>query len=548
MKPQLLVACLSAVLLASGCATVPLGPQPSAAEPAQSPAPAVRSAPAHEITPGAIEAHMRFLADDLLNGRLAGDPGYDIAALYLETQYRLMGLAPGGDDGFYQQVPLQRMRAVPEGAAMSIEGEALVAGEDFLVSAHAIHDESALEAEAVFVGYGIEAPSIGLSDFSGVDVEGRIAVVLYGAPGDLRSDVSAHLNSPRTRARYAAEAGAAGVIFIPAEGLTRWTFERMARASGRPRMTTEAATNSSELAVTASVSESTAERLFAQSGQSFTDIVEAARNGEALESFDLGVTVSLAQQTSREPVESANVLGVLPGSDPSVSDEPIIVTAHLDHLGECRLPEAEDSICNGALDNASGTAIMIETARAMAAGPAPRRPVVFVALAAEEQGLLGSAHLAFSPTASTAGAVANINLDMPVILYEFDDLLGFGSEHSNLGPIAEAAVARAGARLSPDPIPEQALFTRSDHYSFVRAGVPALFLMTGFSSPDEADDEGQGFLRFLGGNYHTPTDDFTQTIRFDQGAKFARINLEIIDAIANAEETPSWNEDSFFAR
>ncbi|PWE17507.1 aminopeptidase [Marinicauda salina] len=505
------------------------------------------SAPPPEPTADAIEAHIRFLADDLLEGREAGEPGYDRAALYVETQFRLMGLEPGGSDGYYAPVPLMTISSDPDRAAMSVDGDALTLGEDFLVSPHAVKEESAVEAEAVFVGYGIDAPSLGYDDYAGVDVEGRIAVALSGTPEGLPSDVAAHLNSTRTRAAIAADAGAAALVLIPAEGLTRFPFARLAQFANRPSTTTPAASAGADLEATAMVSEAAAARLFANAPQSFETVVAAARAGESLPTFPLETTVSIAQATRRETIDSANVIGVLPGSDPALAGETVVVTAHLDHLGVCQPLSDEDRICNGALDNASGVAIMLETARAMAAGPGPRRSVAFVALTAEEKGLLGSAHLAANPTPAMGEMVANVNLDMPVIRYEFADMVGFGAEHSSLGPLTEAAVARAGAALSPDPMPEQSLFVRSDHYNFVREGVPSIFLMTGFASPDPEDDEGQGFRRFLGGDYHGPGDEAIEgLVRYDQGAKFARINYEIITAIADADERPRWNEDSYF--
>lgn len=500
------------------------------------------------ITADAIEAHIRFLASDLLEGREAGTRGYDIAAAYVESEYRLLGLEPGGLDGYYADVPLQEMTVVPGAAAMEIEGEALTHGESFLVGTHPTLDESDITAEAVFVGYGFDVPELGLNSYDGVDLDGKIAVVLFGTPEGLPSDVAAHLNSTRTKANMAAAHGAAGVIFVAAEGLTRFPFERMRQFAGRPETSTAEAEANPAIRVRVTIGRAAAERLFAGTGQELSALVETAREGGAFESFALGKTIHLAQATTRTDIESENVIGIIPGSDPQLVDEVVVVTAHLDHIGICRpmAEEGEDRICNGALDNASGTSIMIETARAMSQGPAPRRTVAFVALTAEEKGLLGAAHLAFNPPPALEGMVANINLDMPVIRYEFEDLIGFGAEHSSLGPVADAAARRSGASLTPDPLPEQALFVRSDHYHFVRAGVPALFLMTGFSSPDPEDDEGQGFLRFLGGDYHAPGDEADAGVRYDQGAKFARINYEIISAIANADESPSWNADSPF--
>lgn len=497
------------------------------------------------VSAEAIEAHIRFLADDAMEGREAGTRGYDLAANYVEAQYRAIGLQPGGDIGYRAEVPLQTMMTVPEAAGLEINGEVMTPGEHFIVSASAVHDESDITAPAVFVGQGLVAPRLGINAYEGVDVTGKIVVMLSGAPDGMASDVAAHLGSTRTRAQFAAEAGAVGMITIPAEGLTRWHYERLASFAARPSMTTAAADGGAGLQARASISNEAAERLFANAPQSFDAVLQAAINGEPLPSFELDAEARITQATTREMVYDDNVVGILPGTDPALSDELVIVTAHLDHLGLCRMEEAEDRICNGALDNASGTSIMIETARAMAAAGGARRPIAFVALAAEEQGLLGSAHIAQNPPASWPEMVANINLDMPVIRYRFNDLIGFGAEHSTVGDVAEVAVTARGLALTPDPLPEQALFVRSDHYNFVREGVPAIFLMTGFDSPDPEDDEGQGFLRFLGGDYHSPGDE-TDQVLFDEGAKFADLNMAIIEAVANGDETPRWHEDSFF--
>lgn len=534
---SILIGAVSAIAL-SGCVIVD-STTSVAVEPAAVEAPA-------GVAAGAIEAHIRFLSDDEMEGRAAGERGYALAANYVEAQYRQIGLLPGGEVGYRAGVPLQTLSSVPEMAGFSINGDAMTPGEHFVVAASAVHDESEAAGEAVFAGYGLTAPDLGLNAYESLDVAGKIVVVLAGTPEGLPSDVAAHLNSSRTKARFAADAGADGLIIIPAEGLTRWTYARRAAAAASPSMTTAAADGGAGLSVRAFISDEAAARLFADAPQSFDRVVEAARTGAPLESFELGAEVSLAQGTSRERFIDDNVVGLLPGSDPTLADEVVVVTAHLDHIGVCRLEEAEDRICNGALDNASGTSIMIETARALMEGPAPRRSIAFIALAAEERGLLGAAHIAQNPPAAMANMVANVNLDMPVIRYRFNDLIAFGAEHSSLGPIAQSAVTARGLSLTPDPLPEQALFVRSDHYEFVREGVPALFLMTGFSSPDADDDEGQGFLRFLGGDYHAPGDEADQVL-FEEGAKFADLNLAIIRTIADADETPRWNADSFFA-
>lgn len=535
MRPMLTAAAMMAALTAlTACQTQSAAPDSASAQPA-----------GPDISANAIEAHIRFLASDLLEGREAGTRGYDIAAAYIVSEYRRLGLEPGGSDGYYDPVPLQTMTVVADAARMRIGDEALDYGQTFLVGPHAEHDASEIEAEAVFVGYGLDMPELGLADYEGLDVEGKIVVTLAGAPDNVPSDVAAHLNSTITRTSTAAAHGAAGLIYIAPEGLTRWDFDRLIPRASRPSTSTAAAT-ATDLQVTATIGDAGAQILFDGTEHNFEALKEAALAGEDLPRFALGKSVHLAQATQREIIESDNVIGILPGSDPELAGEVVVVTAHLDHIGICQPLSDEDRICNGALDNASGTSIMLETARAMSEAGAPRRTVAFVALTAEEKGLLGAAHLAANPTPALEEMVANVNLDMPVIRYVFDDLIAFGAEHSSLGPIAEAAALRADAYLTPDPMPEQALFTRSDHYHFVRQGVPSLFLMTGFSSPDEADDEGQGFLQFLGGDYHGPGDEADAGVLFDQGAKFARINYEIIASIANADARPSWNADSPF--
>lgn len=349
-------------------------------------------------------------------------------------------------------------------------------------------------------------------------------------------------------------------------GLTSWSDERLAGIAenygDRPSTRLTAATGPSgydDVRVSANVSTELAARLFEGAEMSLEEVRAAMEGEEATyPRFDLPHTVTLRQRTLSEPFTDPNVVGMIRGSDPELADEYVVLTAHLDHIGHvdddmraggaCRSSDDEDAICNGAVDNASGVSIMLETARTFLEEGTPRRSILFVALAAEEKGLLGSEHFARNPTVPADQIVANVNLDMPVIVYDFADVVAFGSNHSNLGPIATRAAARLGIQVSEDPLPEQSLFVRSDHYNFVRQGVPSLFLMTGFSSPDPRWDEGEGFMGFLNTHYHTQTDqlDGELEVLFDQGAKFANINYMIAREIADSDELPAWNEDSFF--
>ena len=212
-----------------------------------------------------------------------------------------------------------------------------------------------------------------------------------------------------------------------------------------------------------------------------------------------------------------------------------MISAHLDHLGTN--PRAGgDKIFNGAMDNASGVATMLETARAFAASSRPpRRSILFVALAGEEEGLLGSAYLAQRPLIGEGKIVANVNLDMPVLLYDFQDVVAFGAEHSTLGPIVAAATAKMGVALSPDPMPSENLFVRSDHYSFVKAGVPSVFLVTGFGNGGK-----KAFKSFLASHYHKVSDDLGQAFDWNAAARFAKINYLIAREIADGDAAPLW--------
>jgi Zn-dependent M28 family amino/carboxypeptidase len=244
-------------------------------------------------------------------------------------------------------------------------------------------------------------------------------------------------------------------------------------------------------------------------------------------------------------VTSPNVVGILPGSDPTLAQQYVALSAHLDHLGLADARQggtSGDRVNNGALDNAAGIATMLEVARAMAESPQrPRRSLLFLASTAEERGLLGADYFARHPTVPISRIVGNVDLDMPLLLYPFTDVVAFGAEHSALGRLVADAVAPMGVKLSPDPMPEQGIFTRSDHYMFVKQGVPAVFLATGFANGGE-----KAWGEFLGGNYHHPGDDLGQKIDWRSGARFAEVNYRITRAMADAETPPLWIEGDFF--
>jgi len=294
----------------------------------------------------------------------------------------------------------------------------------------------------------------------------------------------------------------------------------------------------------ATLSPEAAEALFAGSKRPLSAVfAEAAKEGGKPRGFALKQSFKLERESAMERITSPNVLAILPGSDPALANEYVLLMAHLDHNGV--EPGGEgDRIQNGAMDNASGTATMLEVARAMATAPSrPKRSILFAAVTAEEKGLLGAQYLARNPVVGNGKVVGVVNLDMPVLLYDFQDVIAFGANHSTMGPMVERAARRMGVALAEDPLPQEGLFTRSDHYRFVQEGVPSVFLMTGF-----AGEGAQQFRNFLATHYHKPSDDLALPFNWSAGAKFAKINYLIAREVADAPEAPKWYSDSFFGQ
>jgi len=497
-----------------------------------------------------IRAHIGFLASDELEGREAGTRGYDIAAEYVASQFAQAGLKPGAGDGYMQTVALRRYTSDVEAAGFTIlrDGaeETLDARVEFLPGDDPNEPETMVEAPVVFAGYG--AVTEQRNDYAGIDAEGKIVAVIGAAPPGVESSLAAHLASSTTKAETAVDQGAAGMIVLMApEGQRRFSFETLARFAGRGSITWTGPDGTAHEAAPglggqAVLSEAGAARLFDGAARSYEDIMAASEaGGEDIAGFDLPVSVRMSAVTEHSDLVSENVIGVVEGSDPALREEYVVLTAHLDHIGVSERVDGGDKINNGAMDNASGTAAMLEVARVAASEGAPRRSLMFIALTAEEKGLVGAEYYVNNPTVPKEAIVANINLDMPVLLYEFTDVIAFGADHSTMGKAAETALAEIDVKLTPDPLPDQNLFTRSDHYRFVQQGIPSLFLMTGFEGEGESE-----FRGFLATKYHRPGDDLSQPLNYLAGAKFARANYEIMTEVANADERPVWNAGDYF--
>jgi hypothetical protein len=507
------------------------------------------------VQPSAIEAHMRFLADDLLEGRQPGTRGFELAARYVEAQYRAIGLQPAGENNtFVQAVPLRKGQIVENQSSLTLErngkSQTLVYGRDYYLNPDLLRTQHQVSAPLVFVGYGVSAPELRYDDYAKIDVKGKIVVCLNGAPASFPSNPRAYFSSAATKYADAVERGAVGMITFNPPGYQRSSWEAAVRRakSGVFRWLDKDGTPSNaftQLEGIASLSESGVEALFAGAPQSLERVLANAQANKP-QAFNLPSTVRIQTATRHQPIQSSNVIGVLPGSDPALKNEYVTYVAHMDHFG-IGVPVNGDSIYNGAHDNASGVAIMLEVARAFKRLPqAPKRSILFIGVTAEEWGLLGSDYFASNPTVPAGSLVANMALDMPFLYHPLLDIVPYGADHSTLAAPVKQAAAHLGLKIGPDPMPEQVLFIRSDHFSFIRKGIPALFIKSGFETGNPKLDGREINMGYRQNIYHTPQDDMSQNFDFNAGVKHAHTHFLIGYIVGNQSQRPQWNPGDFF--
>ncbi|MFZ5616792.1 MAG: M28 family metallopeptidase [Pseudomonadota bacterium] len=503
---------------------------------------------------GRIRSDVAFLADDARMGREAGTAGYDEAAGYVAKRMKQSGLKPASRAGWRQEVPLRSSERDLGAARLSFsvgaEEAILVHLEDFIIGRTYNDETFSMEAPLVYAGYGVSAPEEGVDDYAGVDAAGKIVVVFSGAPPALNTEKRAHYSSGEVKLETAAAHGAVGFISMPSKkdaDETKWT--RAVNGVSTAGMTFIESDGRAHVAApsikaSANLSAAGAEKLFAGERLDYTALQAKEAEGKgAPAGFNLTKTGSLSGGSVLADARSANIIGMIEGSDPALKNEVILLTAHLDHIGISKSAKpGEDAINNGALDNSGGVAVLLETASRFArAGTRPRRTIAFAAVTAEEKGLIGSDYLARNPAFGGKRVVANVNLDMPIALYPFTDVIAFGAERSSIGAVVAEAAKSMGVALSPDPIPEENIFVRSDHYSFVKQGAPAVFLVPGF-----ANGGAEAFGAFLKKHYHKPSDDLSLPIDYDALARFSDLNYRIARGLANAPVAPDWAVGDFF--
>ncbi|MDB5692610.1 MAG: peptidase [Alphaproteobacteria bacterium] len=504
-----------------------------------------------------FRADVTFLADDRLEGRDTGSRGHEIAAAYVASQFIALGLKPGVENGgWFQQVPFRSATlAGPVGLAISGPGgsRSFDNGADAIVGPSLAEEKQDIDAPAVFAGYGIDAPGEGIDDYKGLDVRGKFVAILAGVPEGLPSEIAAHLGDDKGAA--AARHGAIGLITIYTSQYAR-VRPFASRAGGVRRALLgwvgkdgAAGEDAPGLRAGFILGDAAATALFAGARRTYAAVrAEAEKPKAHPRGFALATRVHLQRSSAWTSLVSPEVIGMLPGSDPALRDEVVILMGHLDHLGMRRNAKpGEDAVYNGALDNAAGIATMIEAARAFAesgakSGDRPRRSILFIANTGEEKGLLGAGYFAHYPTVPVGRIAAVVDLDMPLLLYHFTDVIAFGAGHSQVAEMVARAAGEMGVALSPDPMPQENIFVRSDHYEFVKQGVPAIMLATGYANGGE-----QQWKAFLGGAYHRVNDDLSQKIDWESGARFAKLNYLISRALANADRRPLWYKGDYFA-
>jgi Zn-dependent M28 family amino/carboxypeptidase len=517
-------------LLLAACATVP--EPPTAAERAER-----------------WWADVSTLAAEDMEGRLTGTAGYQRAADHVVTQLVEIGLEPAGTEGYFQPVAFEEqfVDAAGSRAALVAGGResALSIPGDIIIGRGDGRRPERIDAPLVFAGYGLHMPEAGHDDFAGTDFRGKIVVVISGGPAEISGALKAHAR--RDRARLLSERGAAGLLSLTTAKAVEVPWSRSMAQAGQSGMyfADPALRDVKTEFFSASFATDSSERLFTGSGRTFAELSALADASRPLPKFELKPSLRATVAMRHRPVTSSNVVARLPGSDRRLRAEHVVFSAHLDHLG-ISAPIDGDGLYNGAMDNAAGVAGLLDIARSYKARRVkPKRSMLFVFVTAEEKGLLGSRYFALRPTVAKPSIVANMNFDMALPIFPLKSVIALGSEESSLGAVAAAVGQSMGLPLVPDPFPDRNAFVRSDQYSFIREGVPALAFKFGFGAKDpEAEIERQ----WRSTRYHAPSDDLAQPVAKGDAIRLHDFVGELALRVADAPERPTWGQQSFFRR
>jgi len=505
------------------------------------------------LSPAAAQwwADISAIADDANEGRQTGSAGYLRAADYVMARFKAEGLAPAGVDGYLQPVAFEQQivdQAASRAALVAPDGTrtVLTVGEDALISAGGAPRPGLIDAPLVFIGYGLHLPAQGHDDFAGIDLRGKIAVVISGGPADITAAVKS--NARFDRIRLLGKLGAVGLISLttPHQIEIPWARQKLLAGQAGMYLADAKLRDTPDDFFTAGVSPDKAELLFQGSGHSFAELSAIADASGHVPPFALPLRLQAKVVASRLALTSPNLVAKLAGSDPALAGQYLAISAHLDHLG-IGAPINGKRIYNGAMDDASGVAAVLDIAhRLRTAAVRPRRSILFVIVTAEEKGLLGSHYFAMRPTVPKGSIIADFNFDMPLPLWPLTRVTAIGEGESTLGADARAVAAQQGLALSPDPLPDRNTFIRTDLFSFVREGVPALAFKFGFAK-DTPEFQIEHDWRAT--HYHAPSDDLQQPgVMKEEAVRLDGFVAALVQRVADADTRPEWLSTSIFKR
>lgn len=501
-----------------------------------------------------IRSHIAYLADDKLKGRLPGTEGYQMAVDYVTGQLKEIGIRPGGDNGGYTQKLVIRKSVLNNASSTAVLKDAvgnidsLLFGKDFTPIPHPMNASATAEGSLVFAGYGVDILG-GYSDYTNLDVKGKIVVLVNGAPEGLHSTITAHLSNVGNKLNTAFEKGAAGAILIELTGRPSANVNPVVQHNVALNPAKTAAYGrrfTGNLPVAFTSTRHLLQRLFLNTGKNLNTVLTSLKNGQP-SSFALPYTFAAAYTTTHTDFDSYNVVGLIPGTDSRLKNEYVVHSAHLDHIGISR-PVNGDSIYNGAHDNASGVASLLEIARVYKRSNAkPKRSVLIVMVTGEEMGLIGSSYFAANPTVPKASIVADVNTDMPTVIAPLLSVVPLGAEHSTIMNHVQFAAKQLGLEVEKDPEPTENRFVRSDQYSFVMNGIPALHIKYGTKSNIPGFDLVKFVREWRAKYYHQPADEIDGIFDFSAAKTYVQLNFLISYSIAQTPARPKWNKGDLFA-
>ena len=491
---------------------------------------------------------VKVIADDKMEGRDTGSRGERAAQEYAIKEFQNAGVQPAGVNGFYQPVKFVSRRLLEEESSLVLidnsKREPLTLGEDAIISTR-VMPAPYVKAGLVFAGYGLKIPEAKYDDFAGLDCKGKLVVTISGSPSEVAGAVASHYQTTAERWKTLKSVGAIGMVTISNPALVEIPWPRLALSRKKPSMELDYPEfdETAGEQLTVYFNPAHAEKLFAGSGHALRDVIELAQHHKPLPHFPLPLWLEAKTKVETNKVESANIVGRLPGSDPTLKNEYVVLSAHLDHLGIGE-PINGDRIYNGAMDNGSGSALLLDMAESLRKDPANlRRSVLFLLVTGEEKGLLGSKYYAAHPTVPIKSIVADINTDMYLPIFPLKVLTIYGLAESDLGDRAREAAESIGLAVQPDPEPQHNVFIRSDQYNFIRHGVPSLMIDVGaYPGTPEMD----AYHAWLKNHYHAPSDDTNQPIDLEADAKYEEVIRRLLIRVATDDRRAEWKQSSFF--